>query len=83
MQISKVTIVFLILFTIISVAVTVGAIWNTNKNWTDQSSTVIIEGDKKSTVNSVSSSNLQINTVSGDLTELSQTYKTNAINLKS
>lgn len=82
MQISKKTVIFLMIFSIILIGITIAAIIYTNRNWTDQFSTVIIEEDSKEANSGKVENNVQAEQVSTKTTELSSTYKTNAISIK-
>ena len=82
MQISKKTVIFLMIFSIILIGITIFAILYTSKNWKSQFSTVTFENTSKVTENSESSENVNQEPFSGTLTELSNTYKKNALNVK-
>ena len=82
MQISKKTVIFLMIFSIILIGITIFAILYTSKNWKSQFSTVTFENTSKVTENSESSENVNQEPFSGTLTELSNTYKKNALNIK-
>ncbi len=87
MQISKATIIFLVIFTLLSISLTVGATVYTYFNYSDQSSSVILDeklkGDiAKETSKSADNSSLQVNTFSGNVTALTDTYSTNALKVK-
>ena len=82
MRISKKTVIFLLLFSIILIGITIAAIIYTSINWTDQFSTVIIEDDEQAESAQTSENNNQAEPFSGETTELSSTYRTNALNIK-
>ncbi len=84
MQIGKKTVIFLLIFSIISISITIATILYTKHTWTDPSSAVILENKETSINNNDNnnSSNLQIDTVSNDMTSLNETYKTNALTIK-
>lgn len=81
MQVSKNTIVFLLIFSIVCISITISAILYTKYTWKDQSSAVILENKHISSTEN-NQQNLQIETSSNDITSLDDTYKTNALIIK-
>lgn len=82
MQISKKTVIFLMIFSIILIGITIAAILYTSKNWRTQFSTVTIENNSKSTNQGEGAENINAEPFSGTTTELSNTYKKNALIIK-
>lgn len=82
MQISKKTVIFLMIFSIILVGITIAAILYTSKNWKSQFSTVTIENNSKNVENGEGAENINAEPFSGTTTELSNTYKKNALYIK-
>lgn len=81
MRVSKNTIVFLLIFSIVCISITIAAILYTKYTWKDQSSAVILENKRISSTEN-NKQNIQIETTSNDITSLDDTYKTNALDIK-
>ena len=70
------------IFSIILIGITIAAILYTSKNWRTQFSTVTIENNSKSTNQGEGAENINAEPFSGTTTELSNTYKKNALIIK-
>jgi len=78
LQIGKKTVIFLLIFSIISVSITIFAIIYTKMHWSDQSSTVILDNESKAS----SGENAPRSTVTiGKESELSDTYSRNPLKI--
>lgn len=77
---NKKTIIFLLLFSILFIGITIAAVIYVGRNWTAENSIVII--GEENLEQATNKNNLQVDTFTGETTKLTDTYKNNATTIK-